>query len=516
MTDVHSPAPPEVTSLAPVPVLEGRGLVKTFPGVRALNEADIACLPGRVLALVGENGAGKSTLCNLLGGVLQPDAGKILVNGKPTPIRGPQHARALGIGFVHQETTLLPQLTVGENIMLNNEPTRLGFVRQRELHAQARRVLEQVGGGIDVDEMTYRLPPARLQIVEIAKAWSDEPHILMLDEPTSSLSTVEADHLFDMLRAFKARGTSIVFISHRLDEVLAVADDVMVMKDGRVVAMRPASDITRDEVISLMVGRQMTQAFPPRRTTPAGPPVLELRRVSVRDRVHDVDLSVGAGEIVGLGGLDGQGQRDLVRAIFGIEPARSGEIRVGDRAVQIGSPSQAIAAGIAFVPDDRKAEGLVPALSVAHNMVLSYLREVTHAGIVDRRRETSLVQRFVTSLDVRTPTLDQKVRTLSGGNQQKVVFAKWLMTDPRVLVLDEPTRGIDVETKVQIYALLRQLADQGRAVLLLSSDMLELIGCCDRICVMYEGRVAGWLSGAEATEERLMQLGSGLARVSAA
>jgi len=248
----------------------------------------------------------------------------------------------------------------------------------------------------------------------------------------------------------------------------------------------------------------------------ARPPLLELRRLSIGDRVHEVDLSVGAGEIVGLGGLDGQGQRDLVRALFGIEPTRSGEIRVGDRALQIRSPSQAIAAGIAFVPDDRKAEGLVPAMSVAHNMVLSYLRGVTHAGIVDRHRETSFVQRFVTSLDIRTPNLEQKVRTLSGGNQQKVVFAKWLMTDPRVLLLDEPTRGIDVETKMQIYALLRQLADQGRAVLLLSSDMLELIGCCDRIYVIYEGRIAGSLSGGEATEERLMQLGSGLAAAGAA
>ena len=515
MIDVHSAAS-ESAPLAPASVLEGRGLVKTFPGVRAINEADIACLPGRVLALVGENGAGKSTLCNILGGVLQPDSGEILVHGRPITLRGPQHARSLGIGFVHQEMTLLPQLTVGENIMLNHEPTRFGFVRQRELHTQARRVLEQITHGIDVDEMTYRLPPARLQMVEIAKAWSEQPRILMLDEPTSSLSTVESDHLFDMLRAFKALGTSIVFISHRLDEVFAVADDVMVMKDGQVVAVRPASELTRDEVINLMVGRQMTQAFPPRRTTPAGPPLLELRRLSIGDRVHEVDLSVGAGEIVGLGGLDGQGQRDLVRALFGIEPTRSGEIRVGDRALQIRSPSQAIAAGIAFVPDDRKAEGLVPAMSVAHNMVLSYLRGVTHAGIVDRHRETSFVQRFVTSLDIRTPNLEQKVRTLSGGNQQKVVFAKWLMTDPRVLLLDEPTRGIDVETKMQIYALLRQLADQGRAVLLLSSDMLELIGCCDRIYVIYEGRIAGSLSGGEATEERLMQLGSGLAAAGAA
>ena len=515
MTDVDLPATSGIPASDPAPVLEGRGLTKTFPGVRALDGADIACRPGRILALVGENGAGKTTLCNVLGGVLEPERGVIRVDGAGVALQGPHHARRLGIGFVHQEMTLLPQLSVGENIMLNREPTRFGLIRPGALHAEARRVLAQITSGIDVDEMTYRLPPARLQMVEIAKAWSDKPRVLMLDEPTSSLASVEVDHLFDMLRTFRAGGTSIVFISHRLDEVFAVADDVMVMKDGRVVAVQPARDLTRDDVISLMVGRQMTQAFPPRRSAPAGPPVLELRKLAVADRVHEVDLTVGAGEIVGLGGLDGQGQRDLVRAIFGLEPVRSGELRVQDQACRIRNPAQATAAGIAFVPDDRKAEGLVPSRSVAHNMVLSCLREVTHAGIVDRGREATLVQRFVSSLDIRTPSLEQKVRTLSGGNQQKVVFAKWLMTDPRVLVLDEPTRGIDVETKVQIYALLRRLADQGRGVLLLSSDMLELIGCSDRIYVMYEGRVAGTLPGAQATEERLMQLSSGPAGAAA-
>ena len=500
----------------PLPLLEGRRLVKHFPGVVALQGAHIACSPGRILALVGENGAGKTTLCNLLGGVLAPDGGEILLDGVRVAIHDPHHARRLGIGFVHQELSLLPQLTVGENIMLNREPTRFGLVRSNELHARAREVLAQITDEIDVDEMTYRLPLARLQMVEIAKAWSDQPKLLILDEPTSTLSSVETERLFGMLHRLRAGGTSVVFISHRLDEVFDIADDVMVMKDGQVVAVRPAWDLTHDEVISLMVGRAMTQAFPPRRSTPAGPPALELADVTIRGRVRDATLEVRSGEIVGLGGLDGQGQRDLVRAVFGLEPMERGQVAVGGQAVSVAAPSQAMAAGIAFLPDDRKAEGLVPAMSVAQNMVLSYLRAVTRFGIIDRGRERSLVERFTASLDIKASSIEQKVRTLSGGNQQKVVLAKWLLTDPRVLVLDEPTRGIDVETKVQIYGLLRQLADQGRAILLLSSDMLELIGCCDRIYVMYEGRIAGSIAGADATEERLMQLSSGLSAGTAA
>jgi ABC-type sugar transport system ATPase subunit len=494
-----------------VAVVEGVELVRTFPGVRAMNGVNISCSPGRILALVGENGAGKTTLCNVLGGVIRPESGQIFVSGSAVSVRNPKHARLLGIGFVHQETTLLPQLTVGENIMLDREPTRFGLIRQRRLHAQAERVLRQITDQIDVDEMTYRLPPSSLQMVEIAKACSCEPRLLILDEPTSSLSTMEAERLFAMLRALRAHETSVLFISHRLDEVFAVADDVMVMKDGEVVAMRAAGELSRDEVIGLMVGRKMTQAFPPRGPATPGPAALELRGIDIRGRVRDVSLSIGPGEIVGLGGLNGQGQRDLVRALFGMVPIDRGEIRVADHPQKLRSPAEAMAAGIAFVSDDRKGEGLVPAMSVGDNIALSSLAEISRLGIIDRNHERTRVEQFVTSLDIHVTSLDQKVRTLSGGNQQKVVFAKWLMTEPRVLVLDEPTRGIDVETKVQIYALLRRLADQGHAVLLLSSDMLELIGCSDRIYVMYEGRLVGSVPGAEATEERLMQLSSGVA-----
>ncbi len=494
-----------------VAVVEGFDLVRTFPGVRAINGVNVSCSPGRILALVGENGAGKTTLCNVLGGVLRPDSGQIVVSGASVRIRSPKHARALGIGFVHQETTLLPQLTVGENVMLDREPTHFGLIRQRDLHAQADRVLRQLTDQIDVDEMTYRLPPSSLQMVEIAKACSDQPRLLMLDEPTSSLSTMEAERLFAMLRTLRGRETSILFISHRLDEVFAIADEVMVRKDGEVVAVRAACELSRDEVIGLMVGRKMTQAFQPRRTAAPGPAALELRGIDIRGRVRDVSLSIGHGEIVGLGGLNGQGQRDLVRALFGLVPIDRGEIRVGDHPRKLRSPAEAMAAGIAFVSDDRKGEGVVPAMSVGDNIVLSSLAAISRLGIIDRRRERISVEHFVTSLDIHVTSLDQKVRTLSGGNQQKVVFAKWLMTEPRVLVLDEPTRGIDVETKVQIYTLLRDLANQGHAVLLLSSDMLELIGCCDRIHVMYEGRLVGSVPGAEATEERLMQLSSGVA-----
>jgi len=489
-------------------LLEGKGLSKQFPGVRALHKVDVQCRRGRVLALVGENGAGKSTLCNLLGGILQPDGGQILVEGRPVRIRSPQHARSLGIGFVHQELSLFPQLTVGENIMLGHEPRRRGLISQKELHARAAEILRQISSEIDVDEMTYRLPPARLQMVEIAKAWSRHPSVLILDEPTSSLSSAEVEMLFGMLSRFKEAGTSIIFISHRLDEVFRVADDIMVMKDGEVVAVRPAGELTRDDLIRLMVGRQMTQAFPPRPDREPGQPLLDLRNISVRGRVFGVDMVVRAGEIVGLGGLDGQGQRELVRAVFGLVPF-TGEMEVLGKRVHPRSPAEAIRAGIAFIPDDRKGEGLVLPLSVAHNMVLSILGSITRLGIVNRREEEERVERYRKALGVNAPSMDARVRTLSGGNQQKVVFAKWLMTEPRVLVMHEPTRGIDVETKMQIYELVRDLANKGHAVLLLSSDMLELLGLCDRIYVMYEGRLAGELPGAEATEEKLMALSSG-------
>ena len=501
-------------------VLEGRNLTKTFPGVKALTDVTIQCKSHQVLALVGENGAGKSTLVNLLCGVYQPDGGEILLNGTPTRVRDPHHAATLGIATVHQELSLLPHLTVAENILLGSEPAgRTGFLRTSDIYRRAAEALADISPSIDVDAMVYDLSPAERQMVEIAKAWSQRPRVLILDEPTSSLSKVEAQNLLSLVTRLRSQGTSVIFISHRLDEVFEISDEVMVMKDGHRVDTLPIGELDRGKLIQLMVGREMTQTFPPRRPTPAsGRPLLELRDAARPARPLGtagsagscgVSLTVYPGEIVGLGGLEGQGQRDLIRGIFGAEPFSRGQVLIDGKAVRIDSPEAAIAAGVAFIPDDRKAEGLVLPLSIRENMILASLARVVRFGFLQGKREQAMADDYMGKLAVKAPSADQVVGNLSGGNQQKVILAKWLLTQPKLLVLHEPTRGIDIQTKVEIYRLLRQLAEQGVSVLIATGDMLELIGLSDRIYVMYEGSVTGEVRGAEATEERLMALSSG-------
>ncbi|MGE5589155.1 MAG: sugar ABC transporter ATP-binding protein [Bacillota bacterium] len=492
-------------------VLEGRSLTKTFPGVKALTDVSIQCRPHQVLALVGENGAGKSTLINVLSGVYQPDGGEILLNGTPTRVRDPHHAAALGIATVHQELSLLPHLTVAENILLGSEPAgRTGFLRTSDIYRRVAEALADISPSLDVDAMVYDLSPAERQMVEIAKAWCHRPRVLILDEPTSSLSKVEAQNLLSLVARLRSQGTSVIFISHRLDEVFEISDEVMVMKDGQRVDTLPIADLDRSKLIQLMVGREMTQTFPPRRAVPAsGRPLLEIRvGAGTADR-GGAGLKVYPGEIVGLGGLEGQGQRDVIRGIFGVEPFKRGQMLLDGRPVHIDSPEAAIAAGVAFIPDDRKAEGLVLPLSIRENMVLASLSKVLRLGFLQSRREQSVVDDYMDKLAVKAPSPDQVVGNLSGGNQQKVILAKWLLTQPRLLVLHEPTRGIDIQTKVEIYRLLRQLAEQGVGVLIATGDMLELIGLSDRIYVMYEGAITGEVQGAEATEEGLMALSSG-------
>jgi ABC-type sugar transport system ATPase subunit len=490
-------------------LLAGKGLSKAFPGVKALSSVNITCRKGRVLALVGENGAGKSTLCNILGGVFQPDSGQVLIEGKPVVIRDPYHAQNLGIAFVHQENSLLPYLTVGENILLGHEPGTYGFLDNRRLAAAAAAILREINVGLSVDAMVFSLSPAQMQMVEIAKAWSHQPKLLILDEPTSSLSSAEVAHLMQMLTRFREKGTSIIFISHRLDEIFQIADDAMVLKDGQTVGSRPVAEIDKDELIRMMVGREMTQAFPARPATCAAQPLLELKGVTLPGRADKIDITVNAGQIVGIGGLEGQGQRELIRGLFGITGLEDGEIIVNGRTTTPKSPSHAIALGLAYVSDDRKMDGLVLPLSVKENMTLARLQQFSKYHLLDNAKETSVVERFVRQLSIKVSSINQKIRTLSGGNQQKVILGKWLLTEPKVFLLHEPTRGIDMETKMDIYRLLRELANQGAGVLLLTGDMLELIGLADLIYVMYEGRIVGNVNGPEATEEHLMYLSSG-------
>ncbi len=490
-------------------IFRAEGLSKSFPGVRALRNLNVELRQGEVLALVGENGAGKSTFCNILGGVFDPDSGSMVLGGSTVRIRNPQHAQQLGIAYAHQENSLIPYLSVAENILLGHEPHRRGILDQRKIASEAAQVLSPIYKGIHVNSMAFTLSPAEIQMVEIAKALSRRPKILILDEPTSSLSSTEVDHLLSLVRDLKEKGIGIIFISHRLDEVFRVADRIMVMKDGESVGVVDAEDVTRDQLITMMVGRETTHTYPPRLAESPGDVALELSGATIPGKVFDIDLKVSDGEIVGLGGLEGQGQRELVRAIFGAERFTSGTMKVRGREGFPRSPADAIKSGIAFISDDRKADGLALPMSVAQNMSLAALGRFTRYGFINARRERAAVGHFIARLGIRTPSQSQKVKNLSGGNQQKVIFGKWLLTEPRVFVLHEPTRGIDVQTKMDIYVLLRELANAGAAVLVLTSDMLELIGLSDRIYIMYEGRMAGSMLGAEATEESLMLLSSG-------
>ncbi|MEX0975189.1 MAG: sugar ABC transporter ATP-binding protein [Bacillota bacterium] len=492
-----------------VVLMKGEGLSKSFPGVRALHEFSIELRQGEVLALVGENGAGKSTLCNIVGGVFAPDSGTIAFAGNPVKIRSPQQAQEMGIAYVHQENSLLPHLTVAENIMLGHEPNRRGVLDQRGIVDAAARVLSGIYPSIDVQSMAFTLSPAETQMVEIAKALSRKPKVLILDEPTSSLSSIEVDHLMALLSTFTDEGIAVVFISHRLDEVFRAADRIMVMKDGELVGVKDVDDITRDQLITMMVGREMTHTFPPRLAEAPGEVALKLAGATVPGKVFGVDLQIRAKEIVGLGGLEGQGQRELVRALFGVERFTSGRMSVLGREGFPKSPSDAIKSRLAFISDDRKVDGLALPLSVSQNMILADLKRFTRFGLIDLGKERTEVGSFIVNLGIKTPTQSQKAKNLSGGNQQKVIFGKWLMTGPKVFVLHEPTRGIDVQTKMDIYRLLRDLANAGAAVLVLTSDMLELIGLSDRIYIMYEGKMVGSMPGAEASEEKLMLLSSG-------
>lgn len=502
------------TGVAPKPILQARGLTKEFPGVTALDDVSIDIWEEEVLALVGENGAGKSTLVNVLSGVYQPDSGEILFAGEPETIRNPYHAASLGIYVVHQELSLLDELTISENIMLAHEPVRgAGIIDRRKLHEEASNAVGRVCPGINMNAIIRELTPSERQMVEIAKGISFNPRVLFLDEPTSSLSKLQVEQLFEVVSRLKASGIAIVFISHRMDELYQIADRATVLKDGRLVKTVEMPETPRDELIRLMVGRDVSQAFPEkppyRHNSAAHGALLELRGAGLGDIVRDINLSVNPGEILGIGGLEGQGQRELVRSIFGITPFDQGEVLLDGIPRRITSPEVAIEHRIAFVSDDRKGEGLVLPLSVKHNMALASLDDRQRYGFVHQQEEMSVIGEYIETLSVKAAALDDGVGKLSGGNQQKIVFGKWMMTDPKILILHEPTRGIDVETKTEIYHLLRRLVNEGMGIILVTGDMLELIGLSDRIAVMFEGRIAGSVPASEATEEVLMTLGSG-------
>ncbi|HRX55599.1 MAG TPA: sugar ABC transporter ATP-binding protein [Verrucomicrobiales bacterium] len=491
------------------PLLEACGIVKTFPGVRALGGVSCHLERGEVLAIMGENGAGKSTLMKILAGVQCPDDGQLKMDGKTVRISSVPDALGHGIALIHQELNLASNLSVGANLFLGREPSRRGFIDEAAVRREAMKYLAMVGLDVDPATLVEELSIGRQQMVEIAKALSINARVLIMDEPTSSLSAREADALFAVIHALRDRGVGIVYISHRLAEVKALADRVTVLRDGENAGELRREEITHDRMISLMVGRDLS-SFYARTENATGEVILEAKEL--RTPAHPtrtLNFSLRRGEIVGLAGLVGSGRTEVLTTLFGATPAVGGEIRVAGNAVTLDTPRTAVQQGLALAPEDRKQHGLILEMTVRENLSLATLERNASRGLVNRPAEMGLCQDMIARLRVKTPGPEQVVRYLSGGNQQKVVLGKWLAMDPRILLLDEPTRGIDVGAKHEIYALMESLARQGMAILFVSSEMEEMLGMADRVLVMHEGHLAGELSRAELSEEALMHLATG-------
>lgn len=489
------------------PLLEMRHITKTYPGVVALNNVTFTVQRGEVHCLVGENGAGKSTLIKILAGAIQADSGKIFLNGQPITITNPHQAQQLGLSFIFQELNVVDQLTVADNISLGRERHRFGWLRRHE-EDFARAHLEPLGVNIDPRRRVSELSVAEKQMVEIARALSYDASIIVMDEPSAPLTEHELARLFEIIRVLKRRGVTIIYISHRLAEIFEIGDRVTVLRDGRHVATLNVAEATREQLVKLMVGRSLQETFP-RSQRVLGKEVLTVKNVSWGNRLKDISFSVREGEIVGVAGLVGAGRTELARLIFGVAQPDAGQIMINGRVVRITSPRVAIRHGVGLVPEERRTEGIVGGLSVRENISMAAPHLVSTMGLVNRRRDTRLAQKFVSSLRIKTPSLLQKVRNLSGGNQQKTVVAKWLATNSKILLMDEPTRGIDVGAKAEMFALMDDLARQGHAILMFSSELEEILGMSDTILVMHRGRVVARLPREEATQERIMYYATG-------
>ena len=498
--------PPQVD--AP-PALRMRGIRKAYPGVVALAGVDLDVRRGEIHALLGENGAGKSTLMKTLSGASRTDGGDIAIDGETVHITSPRHARALGIGMVYQELALVPGLTAAANILLGREPRRrLGLIDERALRAAARQWLERVGATFDVSRLVSSLSIPQQQLVEIARALSLDARILVMDEPTSALGEQETQALFRVMRTLAADGVAILFISHRLEEIFQVADRVTVLRDGRHVGTQDIAVSDRGALVRLMVGRDVDEGHAPVEAM-RGAEVLRVESLTRRGVLHDISFSVHAGEVVGIAGAMGAGRTEIARAIFGLDRMDSGRVFVHGQLASITSPRDAIRHGIGFVTEDRKREGLVLGASVRENVALSMLRRPGRLGVVSRGGERALAERYIRELRIVTPSCDETVGNLSGGNQQKTVLAKWLAAQVDVLILDEPTRGIDIGAKGEITTLVRALSDAGVGIVLISSELPEIVSLAHRAIVIREGRICGELAGAELRAERLLSLAMG-------
>ncbi len=488
------------------PLLEMHGIVKSFPGVKALCGVDLALHRGEVLALLGENGAGKSTLMKILGGADRADAGTIVVDDREVQFRSPQNSRDAGIAIIYQEFNLVPALTASENIFLGRELGAAGFIAHARERRRAAELFQRLGVTLDLDAPVRTLTTAQQQLVEIAKALAFEVRLLVMDEPTAALTSHEVERLFAIIRELTKQGIGIIYITHRLDEVFAIADRVSVLRDGANVSERPIGQITRSQIVQMMVGRELTGEFPSRATKP-GEPRLEVTGLCRGRDVRDVSFAVRRGEIVALTGLIGAGRTETVRLIFGADRRDASEIRLDGKTLSIRSPRDAIAAGIGLLTEDRKLQGLTLGHSVLDNFALPNLSRLSRWEFVQSRQEREEFAGYVRSLKIKIPNQEQRAGNLSGGNQQKVVLAKWLARNCDVLIFDEPTRGIDVGAKYEIYLLMNELAAQGKAIVMVSSEIPEVIGMADRILVMHDGRITGELADARrAAPEQIMKL----------
>lgn len=487
-------------------LLEMRGIAKAFPGVRALQGVDLTLHRGEVLALLGENGAGKSTLMKVLGGAHRPDAGTIRIDGRETRLHSPHDARRAGVVVIYQEFNLIPGLTARENIFLGQEVSRRGFIDRAGERRRAEELFRRLGVTIDLDAPCRRLTTAQQQLVEIARALAFDAKIIVMDEPSAALTAHEVERLFAIVADLKARGIGVIYISHRLEEIGRIADRVTVLRDGANVGSRAIGEITRGEMIEMMVGRELKDEFP-KRTNTIGGVALTVKELQGLPAVKDFSVRIRQGEVVGLTGLIGSGRTEVARMIFGADRRDAGEIRRGRKIVKVRTPAEGIEVGIGLLTEDRKLQGLILGHSLRHNFALPNLDWLSKFGFVKRPRESRNFERWSSALQLKASSPEQRARHLSGGNQQKVVLAKWLARDCDVLIFDEPTRGVDVGAKVEIYQLINEYASKGKAILLISSELPEVLGMADRILVMHDGRITGEITDvANATQEQIMEL----------
>lgn len=491
-------------------LLQAHDICKRFPGVVALNKVSLFVRAGEVHALMGENGAGKSTMMKILAGSYIPDEGSLVFKGAPLKLKSPRQALDHGIAMIHQELNLLPDMTVAENIWIGREPTNaFGLVNHARLNQDTRALLERLSIPVDPECLLGELSIANRQMIEIAKAVSYESQVLIMDEPTSAITEKEVEHLFEIIAGLKKQGKAIIYITHKMNEVFRIADSITILRDGRHILTRPAAQMNPNSLIAAMVGREMDQVFP-KEHADIGAVALSLRGLSLKGQFQDVSFDVRYGEIVGLAGLMGAGRTEVMESLFGISPPDAGQILIDGKPARFRTPKQAIHAGLALLTEDRKKSGLFLCLDVASNMDITVLPDYSWFGFVQQKKLDEACHAMSRSLKIKTPNLQEIIGNLSGGNQQKALIARWLLNKPRILILDEPTRGVDVGAKAEIHKLVTQLAQSGAAIILISSELPEVMGMSDRVVVMHEGRVSGELMREDFTQESILTLASGL------